>query len=184
MIKTLKQRLYREFALRGTTRYLEWLPEIVEDYNNTVHSTIKTKPVLAVLPRNEKKILRKVYSKQRPFAKRILFKPGDFVRISRFKRTFQKGYELTFSNEIFKVTAVNRKFPPVYAIESLEKEPILGTFYTEELQRVSDETMGVYLVRKVSKPRKSDGKVKVYWADMPDNKATWENPENVLPDVK
>ena len=51
------------------------------------------------------------------------FKVGDRVRIYRYKRTFEKGYKPNWTKTI----------PITYKIKDLEGEPILGSFYKEEL---------------------------------------------------
>lgn len=183
-ILNLKRRLFRAFALKGSTRYIDFLPEIVDDYNNTVHSKIKTTPALGILRRNEKRILAKYYSQEQPLAKKIKFKLSQIVRVAKDKGTFGRGYTYGFSNETFRIVGINKKIPVVYKLEDMDGEPILGSWYTEQLRPVSKDTEGHYLISRISKPRKSDGKVKVYWADFPDSKASWEDPHNILPDVK
>lgn len=38
LIKTVKERLWKHFSFSGSYRYLDVLPIIVDEYNNTVHS--------------------------------------------------------------------------------------------------------------------------------------------------
>ena len=63
------------------------------------------------------------------------FKVGDRVRIYRYKRTFEKGYKPNWTKEIFVVDEVNKTIPITYKIKDLEGEPILGSFYKEELSK-------------------------------------------------
>lgn len=56
--RTLLGRIYKHFHYNGTYKYLNTLPKIVDEYNNTIHSTIKMKPS-EVNKRNEKNILLK-----------------------------------------------------------------------------------------------------------------------------
>lgn len=51
--RTLKSMMWKEFSLHGSYKWLKLLPEITLKYNNTVHSTIKTKPA-DVSSKNEK----------------------------------------------------------------------------------------------------------------------------------
>ena len=56
---------------------------------------------------------------------------------------FAKGDEQTFSTEIFRITKVIERRPRrVYELDDLNKTPIEGQFYTEELTpvRTSKET--------------------------------------------
>ena len=44
---TLKQMLFKKFTSQGHKKWLKILPEIIDKYNNKVHSTIKTTPMKA-----------------------------------------------------------------------------------------------------------------------------------------
>ena len=94
-------------------------------------------------------------------------KLGDIVRISKYKSVFTKGYEASFTEELFKVIEVIRGDANVYEIEDLEGEPIIGKFYEEQLSGVKkdDSTAGVYRVEKIHKRKKVNGKkmVLVKW---------------------
>ena len=53
---------------------------------------------------------------------RVKFKVGDLVRITKEKVKFAKGYEETFSTEIFRVAKVIQRVPqPVYDLTELQK---------------------------------------------------------------
>ncbi|GBO34007.1 hypothetical protein AVEN_90468-1 [Araneus ventricosus] len=52
------------------------------------------------------------------------------------KLTFEKGYETNFSEELFVVSECMKRSPSVYHIKDLLGEPVLGTFYLQELQKV------------------------------------------------
>ena len=65
------------------------------------------------------------------------------MRISKEKMKFAKGGEQTFSTEIFRITKVIERLQrPVCELEDLNKTPIEGQFYAEELTpvRISKET--------------------------------------------
>lgn len=68
-------------------------------------------------------------SKKKP----CVFIPGDTVRVSKHKLTFEKGYLPNWSEELFIVTECVKRDPPVYRIKDLLGEPIQGTFYPQEL---------------------------------------------------
>ena len=44
LIKTLKSKIYKHMATIGKNVYFNALDDIVKDYNNTIHSSIKIKP--------------------------------------------------------------------------------------------------------------------------------------------
>ena len=84
------------------------------------------------------------------------FKIGDQVRISKIKRTFEKGYQPNFSKEIFTITKQIPRDPPVYKLKDYDDEELKGTFYEEELKKFikpDDEVEKIYEVEKILKTR-------------------------------
>jgi len=118
----------------NTSRYIDILQKLIDEYNNRYHSSIKMTPFQASDPENREKVLRNLYSDIKS-AKRSksYFRVGDRVRIYRYKRTFEKGYKPNWTKEIFVVDEVNKTNPITYKLKDLEGEPILGSFYKEEL---------------------------------------------------
>ena len=58
---------------------------------------------------------------------RAKFRVGQYVRISKDKMKFAKGYEQNFRTEIFGIAKVKEWIPrPVYELEDLNKTPIDG----------------------------------------------------------
>jgi len=63
---------------------------------------------------------------------------------------FAKGGEKTFSTEIFRITKIIERRPrPVYEIEDLNKTPIEGQFYAEELTPVCITEETTYKIEKI-----------------------------------
>lgn len=138
VIQTLKHKLYKYFTFKNTLSYLNVLQDIVDSYNNTYHSSIRTSPRLVTL-NNENEIWHNLYDRallnDRP---KFLFRVGDKVRISKKKSIFAKGYETNFTKEIFVITKRIPRDPPVYKLQDLNGEEILGTVYASELQLVKE----------------------------------------------
>ena len=65
--------------------YINKLDDIVNEYNNTYHRTIKMKPIN--VKDNAYIIIDKKVNDRGP-----KFKVGDHVRISKYKNIFAKGY--------------------------------------------------------------------------------------------
>ena len=75
---------------------------------------------------------------------------GQHVRISKEKMRFSKGAEQNYSTEIFRITKVIRRSPrPVYELEDLNKTPIEGQFYQEELTPARITKQTVYKIDKI-----------------------------------
>ena len=89
-IRTLKNKTFKHMKAISTNVYFEVLDDTVNKYNNTVHRTIKIKPIDVTSDSyaeyNED--LNKKDSK---------FKFGDHVRISKYKNNFAKGYAPNWS---------------------------------------------------------------------------------------
>ena len=135
-IRTLKNKLYKHMTATGKNVYYDVLDDIVNEYNNTKHSTIKMKPIdvkdnkrVYIDEHNEKDMTKSSSSE------RSRFKVGDRVRISKFKNIFAKGYTPNWSREIFIVNKINDTVPYTYNIKDLNDEEIIGSFYDRELQK-------------------------------------------------
>ena len=61
------------------------------------------------------------------------FKVGDYVRISKYKNIFAKGYTPNWLEEVFVVSKIKSTVPWTYVINNLNGEPITGSFYEKEL---------------------------------------------------
>ena len=127
-IRTLKNKLYKHMTTTGKNVYYDVLDDIVNEYNNTKHNTIKMKP--KDVGNNNKRVYIDEHNE-----KDSRFKVDDRVRISKFKNIFAKGYTPNWSNEIFIVNKINDTIPYTYNIKDLIGEEIIGSFYDRELQK-------------------------------------------------
>ena len=59
--RTIKEKIYKYFTANSTRKYFDVLDTFVDQYNNTVHSSIKITPVEASLMKNENKVWRHLY---------------------------------------------------------------------------------------------------------------------------
>ena len=124
-IRTLKNKLDKPMTASGNNVYYDVLDDIVNEYNNTKHNTIKMKPKDVG---NNKRVYIDEHNE-----KRSRFKVGDRVRISKFKNIFAKEYTPNWSREIFIVNKINDTVPYTYNIKDLNGEEIIGSFYDREL---------------------------------------------------
>ena len=84
--------------------YIDKLDDIVNEYNNTYHRTIKMKPV-------DVKDNTYIDFKKEVNDKDPKFKIGDHVRISKQKNVFAKGYTPNWSHEDFVIKKVKNTVP-------------------------------------------------------------------------
>ena len=134
--------------------YIDKLDNIVNEYNNTYHRTIKMKP-LDVKDNTYINIGKEVNDNDPKF------KVGDHVRISKYKNIFAKDYTPNWSEEIFVIKEIKNTVPCTYVINDLNGEKSIGTFYEKELQKTNQEK---YRMEKVieKKGDKLYVKLKVY----------------------
>ena len=66
--RTIKSNMWKQFTVQGNTRYLDMLPKLVKQYDNTKHSSIKMTPTEASKKKNEGAVYFNLY--------------GDMVQLS------------------------------------------------------------------------------------------------------
>ena len=103
-IRTLKIKIYKYMTTVSKNVYIDKLDDIVNEYNNTYHTTINMKPV---------DVINNTYIdfKKEVSDKGSKFKVGDHVRISNYKNIFAKGYTPNWSEEIFVVSKIKNTVP-------------------------------------------------------------------------
>ena len=117
--------------------YIDKLDDIVNEYNNTYHTTTKMKPIDDTYINTYNNTY--INTDKETNGKDPKFKVGDRVRISKNKNTFAKGYIPNWSEEVFVIKKVKNTVPWTYVINDLNGEEITGTFYEKELQKTNQE---------------------------------------------
>lgn len=173
--RTIKNKMWKMFSLNGNYKWKNNITKLVFEYNNTKHRTIGMCPINVSSKTIEKKLLNTVYKIKCQLIKNK-YKIGDFVRVSKYKGVFEKGYTPNWSPEIFKIVAVNNKFPVTYVIEDYQNQIIAGRFYEYELQKTANNK--AFLVEKVLK-RKGE-KLYVKWYGFDKSHNSWINKNEVL----
>jgi Integrase core domain len=134
--RTLMQRLARYMTHKGTKRFVDVLPQIVSDYNGTWHSSIKMCP-RDVNKSNQVQVFLNLYDKKEIKQGKPPLKIGDVVLISKYKNPFDKGYAQSWKSEQFYVTGIKQTAPYTYELKDMNDQVIFGSFYLEELQKIS-----------------------------------------------
>ena len=125
--------------------YIDQLDDIINEYNNTYHRTIKTKPI-EVKDNTYFGSIKEVSNKDPKF------KVGDHVIISKYKNIFAKKYTPNCPEEAFVIKKVTKPIPWTY---------VIGTFYEEELQKTNHQEFRIEKVIN-RKGNKQDVKWKGY----------------------
>lgn len=150
--RTLKTKMWKYFTSRNTRKYVDVLEQLVTSYNHSFHTSIKRAPT-EVNSENERDVWFTLYGgdDDKPTIYKCVFNVGDVVRVSKKKLTFEKGYETNWTEELFVITECVKRQPSVYRISDLLGDPILGTFYPQELQKV--RLKEEYKIEKILKKR-------------------------------
>lgn len=130
--RTLKEKMWKYFTLNNTNKYIDILEDLLKNYNNSKHRSIKMTPVEASKIENTELVFNNLY----PWNKIIErpnpdFKVGDKVRIPIKWLTFKKGYTKNWDNIIYEISKVHFTNPYTYKLKGFQK-----FFYKEELNLV------------------------------------------------
>ena len=143
--KTMKNKMWKMFSANNNTVYWDKLDKLVDDCNNTVHSSIEMTPTEASKKENEKQVFANLYGDLvylKP--KKPKFSIGDKVRLSKYKRpVFDKDYTPNWTEEVFVVDKVMLTKPVTYYVVDLLGEKVEGSFYEKELQKAKQQTFRI-----------------------------------------
>ena len=195
-IKTIKTKIYRYMREHNTHKYIDVLQSFVHAYNNSLHRSIGTTPA-SVNTVNEDEIRLKEYQlkhrkvtavhkvksesnvkseikevkKKKPKAI-FRLKIGDTVRISMLKEKFDREYDQKWSTETFIIsTRFRRENLVLYKLKDMEGDPLEGSFYSREVQKVTVGENDEHIVEKIVK--KKAGKAFVKWKGWPRKFNSW-----------
>ena len=175
-IRTMKEKMWKYFTDNNTYNYMNVLPDLVEDYNNTVHSSTKLTPIDASKEKNELNVWRNLYPDRYKINNLTTkFSVGDEVRITKKKKVFEKGYTTRWTEEIFTIKEIQNTNPITYKLEDLQGEEIKGTFYEPELQKTEQQ---VFRIEKIIKKEKNKSLVK--WKGYSDKFNSWVDNKDLI----
>ena len=175
-VRTIKEKMWKYFTDNNTYKYIDVLPDLVEDYNNTVHSSTKLTPIDASKKKNELTVWRNLYpDRYKKYNITPKFSVGDEVRITKKKKVFEKGYTTRWKEEIFTIKEIRDTNPITYKLTDLKGEEIKGTFYEPELQKTEQQ---IYRIEKVIEKEK--GRSFVKWKDYSDKFNSWVDNKDLI----
>ena len=167
-IRMLKNKIYKYMATISKNLYYDAVDDIVDKYNNTVHRTIKMKPI--DVTNNFLAEYNEESNKKDP-----KFKIGDHVRISKYINIFAKGYAPNWSEEVFIVSKTNNTVPWTNVISDMNGEDITRSFYEKELQSTDQQ---IFRIEKIIK--RKGNKLYVTWKGYDDSFNSWINKKDIL----
>jgi len=166
-----KTKMWKQFTVQGNTQYLDILPKILKQYNNTKHSSIKMTPTEASKKKNEGIVYFHLNGNTEPRMKSLQFKVGDKVRISKYKRkVFDKGYTPNWTEEVFKIDKIQYTNPITYKLKYLNNEEIKGSFYEPELSKANQD---IFRIEKIIRKDHKKKQALVKWKGYTDDLNSW-----------
>ena len=108
--------------------YFDLLDNIVDKYSNTVHRTLKTKPI------EVRSDSYAEYNEDSNITK-PKFKVGDHVRILKYKNSFAKGYTKNWS-EVFVVSKIKDTVPWTYVLVTWMVNQLLEVFMKKNCKKL------------------------------------------------
>ena len=134
-IITLKNKIYKYMTSISKNVYIDKLDDIVNEYNNTYHRTIKMKPV-------DVKDNTYIDFKKEVNDKDPKFKFGGHVRISKYKDIFAKIYTPNWSEEVFVISKIKNTVPWTFIINELNGKEMIGHFMKKNCKRLISKNLG------------------------------------------
>ena len=186
LILTVKQRLYKIMAAQESWTWIDKMEEILNSYNKSTNRSLGMTPLEAELIENQKKVFDNTVTKKED-ERRALMKEdykygiGQTVRIQK-DQTFAKSYTGNYSNIVYVI--YERGIiggARVYKLqELLTAEPVIGTFYANELQPVYLEVSTLPKIEKIHGIRYDLDQEQVL-VSYPNQKREWLFYDNLIP---
>ena len=167
-IRTLTNKTYKYMTSVSKNGYIIKLDDIVKEYNNKYHLSLKMKP--ADIMDNTYIDFKKEINNKDP-----KFKVGDYVRISKYKNIFTKGYMPDWSKEIFVICKIKNTVPWLYVINDLNGKEIIGTFYEKGLQGTGQNE---FRIEKIIKRKGT--KLYVKWRGYNNSFNSWIDKKDIV----
>ena len=103
--RTIKEKMFKYFSANNTRNYVDVLNLLVNQYNNSIHSSIKMTPNEASCKENENKVWINLLPK---------LSIGDNVRITKKKTIFDKEYTERWTEYVFNISKIQLTIPVPY----------------------------------------------------------------------
>lgn len=174
--RTLKTRMFRYFTYKGKDnyrRYIDVLDDIVNAYNNTMHSGTRMKPI-DIKPEHVPFIYHNLHRKHRKNVQLSIqnLQPGEYVRVVRKHNTFQQTFTEKWTKEVFIVSKVINKNPyKLYKLTDLNGIEMTGKFYDSELLRIQLPPDRIIRIIKTT----GMGKNKKFYVLLANGEKKWTN---------
>ena len=127
-IRTIKNKIYKHMTSISKNVYIDKLDKIVNEYNNAKHRPTIMKPI-------DVKDNTYIDSGKEVNDNDPKFKVGDYVRISKYKDIFSKGYTLNWSEEVFVIKKLKIQFHGHMSLMTLMVKRLLEHFMKKNCKK-------------------------------------------------
>ena len=139
--RTIQKSLYSYLVEKETFYYLDVLQDLVNNYNNTIHTTIKPlTPAQSLLPSNSivlEEAHALIKSKRRLKKVKPIYKLNQRVRVSLKKNKFTRSYDVSNSHEEYMIHKIlTDRIVPYYILKDWKNRILTGKFLQSQLQPV------------------------------------------------
>jgi hypothetical protein len=154
--RTLRENLEKIFQKNRSLNWIDNIQEVVRNYNNTKHSTIQAKPA-DVYEGEERAAGQKItYQEIKKEAnRRPKFKKGDRVRLQRKKGVFEKGFRARWTQQVYRVSEVQKAMPITYKVEDLNGRQLPNSYHEPELLKAKQE---LFFIEQILDSKKINGR--------------------------
>ncbi|PAA58455.1 hypothetical protein BOX15_Mlig019950g2 [Macrostomum lignano] len=185
-IRSLKERLLRYFRAKNLPRWFDILPQLEDNFNSSPHRSLsgETPKRVETDPHLQGILWDKMFAKSYTKKNENKFKVGDWVRITRRRGTFEKGYTTSWSNSKYRIHRVHLTEPPMYELADPEDgfEVLKGRFNQAELMLVNETDETPNEIEKVIETDRSKNGSRLYlvkWKGMPISRSQWLNEKDL-----
>ena len=160
--RSLKTRIYKFIAGTGRFDYGKVLQDLVASFNNQPHRGLPKRLTPNQVKEHVEEVYKFLYGDrwQRNAKFRFKFELNQKVRVCTRATVFSKRYNLEkWSSKIYRISKRIPSRPPRYKLTNDDNSELLGSFYSQELQPVTTDTVSqtVFKVKKVLRRRVSNG---------------------------
>lgn len=136
--RTWETRLYKYFTHKNTLKWIDVAEKITTAINKSFNRSIRCTPEQVFTgkrmpdPSSLRGGDREIKMRKKP-----KYKIGDRVRLWKTDKTFRRGYEVAWTEEIFSIVEVIKSSPPTYRIVDEDGDEITGRVYEREIVRAA-----------------------------------------------
>ena len=139
--KILENRIYRTLTANCSLKWIMYLEDIVESYNNTPSKRLYGLTPKEALESPHREFLKKKFVEERKVlekkyeAKAFDIKEGMLVHVSKLKKQFSRGYKPVFHEKPRKVVEILKTFPPTIQVAGVKR-----SLYRAEVAPTTEST--------------------------------------------